>query len=136
MRFVAAFWQSIPVAVRAVITGLVILVCGALGWSAITFGSLRLAASVSWASGPLGLAAGSLFLWGYWRYLGGAWWPQSSAEVRRSRLRANPLPHRVWTWALITGAVATASFVSLVTVWGWIVRLQPWSVPGVSHLFL
>jgi membrane protease YdiL (CAAX protease family) len=133
MRFGSALWQRMPVVIQAVLTGLVVLLCGALGWSAITLGSLHLAASVSGAAGPLALLAGSIFLWGYWRYLGGAWWPRSTSLARHERLRANRLSGRAWVWALMTGTLATVSFIALLTVWGRIIRLQPWTVTGVSH---
>jgi uncharacterized protein len=133
MKLVSRVWQWVPVTVRAILTGIFILLFGALGWSAITFGSLRLVASVAWADGPLALLTGSCFLWGYWRYLGGAWQPRSTTELRRRRLRARSLPRRVWCWALITGVFAIVSFVCLVNVWGWLVRLPPWSVSSITH---
>jgi len=133
MRLVSRVWQRASTAVRAVLTGLVILVCGALGWSAITFGSLQLAAALPWAGGPVALLAGSCFLWGYWRYLAGAGPPRSTAELRRRRLRAHPLSGRVWFWALTTGILAVGSFVSLVNLWGWVVRLSPRSVSSITR---
>jgi len=134
MKLAAVFWQQMPIAVHAVVTGFVVLFCGALGWSAITFGSLQLAeASVPSVAGPLALLTSSCFLWGYWRYLAGAWLPRSTAELRRRRLRARSLSGSVWSWAVITGVLATVSFVGLVEVWGRFVRLQPWSASTISR---
>jgi membrane protease YdiL (CAAX protease family) len=133
MKFVSRGWQRTPATVRVILTSLVILVFGALGWSTITFGSLQLMALVPRAGGPLALLTGGCFLWGYWRYLGGAWLPRSTAELRRRRLRAHRLPARVWFWALITGVLAIVSFVCLVHIWGWFVRLPPWSASSITH---
>jgi membrane protease YdiL (CAAX protease family) len=133
MGFMSGCWQRIPRGIRAVLTGFVILFCGALGWSAITFSCLQLAVSPPWVAGPLVLLTDSIFLWGFWRYLGGAWPPRSTAELRRRRLRADQLQGRVWAWTLTTGVFATLSFVCLVNVWGRLVPLQPWSAPGISH---
>jgi uncharacterized protein len=132
MQFISVLWQRTPIAMRAVLEGLTVLICGALGWSAVTFGSLKLAASLPSGGGPLALFVGSLFLWGYWRYLNGAWWPRSTAKSRQAKLRANGLPGRVWAWSLIAGALATVTFVALVRVWGRVILLQPWTVSGVS----
>ncbi len=132
MAFVSALWQRISAAVRAISAGLAVLVCGALVWSAVTSGTLKLSAPLAPANGPLALLTGSLFLWAYTRYLNGAWWPRGTTQVRRANLRANPLPRRVWAWALIAGVVATVSFVALVTVWGRIIPLQAWTISGVS----
>jgi membrane protease YdiL (CAAX protease family) len=133
MRLGSACWHWIPAIVRAILTGLAVLLCGALCWSAITFVSLHLAASVSWVVGPLALLFGSLFLWGYWRYLGGAWWPRSTSLARHERLRANRMSGQAWVWALTTGTLATVSFIALLTVWGRVIRLQPWTVTSISH---
>ena len=113
--------------------GLAVLICGALGWSAVTLGSLKLAAPLPWAAGPFALVTGSLFLWAFWRYLDGKWWPRSTAATRHSNLRANRLPRQIWAWGLLAGVVATISFVALVTVWRRIIPLQPWTLPGVSR---
>jgi len=133
MRFISRVWQRIPIIVRVILTGLFILILGALGWSALTFGSLQLVRSVPWAGGPLALLAGGCFLWGYWRYLGGAWLPQSTAELRARRLRAHRLPGRAWSWALITGVLAIVSFVCIVNVWARFVRLPPWSASSITR---
>jgi uncharacterized protein len=136
MRFASGLWQRMPAAVRAILEGLTVLVCGALGWSAITFGSLKLAVSLASANGPLALLAGSLFLWAYSRYLNGAWWPRRTARARHTRLRANRLASRAWAWAVIAGLLATVSFVALVGVWGRMISLRPWTVSGVSSFSL
>jgi hypothetical protein len=40
MRLVSACWHWIPLTVRVILTGLAVLLCGALCWSAVTFGCL------------------------------------------------------------------------------------------------
>jgi membrane protease YdiL (CAAX protease family) len=133
MGSVSAIWQRIPVAVRAILTGLLVLFFGAFGWSVLLFGSRKLTTSIPWAATPIFLVVGCLFLWGFWRYLAGAGWPRSSAEGRRQNLRGRGLPGSVWAWALSAGVLAVISYVALVLVWGRLIRLQPWTVPDLSR---
>jgi uncharacterized protein len=133
MNSVSAVWQRIPVLVRATLTGLLVLFFGASGFFGLLFGSRKLTNSIPWAAEPIFLAVGGLFLWAYWRYLGGAGWPRSTAESRRQNLRARGLSRRVWAWALSAGVLALIAYVALVMVWGRLIRLQPWAVPSLSR---
>jgi hypothetical protein len=45
----------------------------------------------------------ALMLWVMWQYLGGRWWPRTTAEARRRNLRALPVSRRVFLWALVAG---------------------------------
>jgi len=126
-------WQRIPVLIRAILTGLLVLFFGALGWSALLFVSRKLTTSIPWAAAPLFLVVGGAFLWVFWRYLAGAGWPRSTTESRRRNLRARGLSGRVWAWALGAGVLALVGYVALVVVWGHIIRLQPRTVPDLSR---
>jgi len=133
MSSASAIWRRIPVLVRAILTGLLVLFFGAFGWSGLLFGSRKLTTSIPWAAAPVFLVVGGLFLWGFWQYLAGAGWPRSTAEGRRQNLRGRRLPGRVWAWALSAGVLAVISYVALVLVWGRLIRLQPWTVPDLSR---
>jgi membrane protease YdiL (CAAX protease family) len=54
-----------------------------------------------------------------WQYLGGHWWPRSTAEARRRNLRALPVSRQVFLWALVAGAFSVAPASGL-----WIVLFQ------------
>ncbi len=100
-------WQKLPVIVRAVIVG-----------SAISTGHAPAGALFSlnmriWPAVPWTLPFLVLYLWFFWQYLSGRWWPASTAETRRRDLRAPPLPRRTWQWALIAGGLAAAALMAL-----------------------
>jgi len=136
MKSASAMWQRVPVAVRAVLIGLLVVTFGALGWSLLFIATARLTASVAWATGPSFAILGGLYLWAYWRYLGGAGWPRSTAEARRRNLRGNRLSGAVWAWALSAGALAILSYVAFLLVWERVIRLQPWAMFSNLHFSL
>lgn len=133
MNSESGIWQRVPVLVRAILTGLLVVVFGALGWSVLFIATNRLTASIPRALGPALLLFGFSFLWGYWRYLGGWGWPHRTREIRSERLRARRLSGVVWAWALSAGLLATVSYVALTFVWGRLTPLQPWGLSWLSR---
>lgn len=111
------FRLVIPVVLRAVVLGCVVLTIGGLLTGPLLFANIKLWPAVPW-SVPV-LAA---YLWLFWQYMRGRWWPRSTAAARREGLRANPLPALVWRWALIAGYLAMAGSYVLHWVAG---RLTP-----------
>ena len=83
-----------------------------------------------WPTVPWSVPLLATYLWFFWQYLGGRWWPRSTADIRRKWLRANPLSTRAWRWALIAGYLAMTSSYALHWVVG---RLMPLSftIPAV-----
>lgn len=97
-------WRRLPVVARAVLVGLACSLAGTLPFSLLAGANLYFGASVPWS---VPLVAG--YLWIYWRYLQGRWWPSSTAEFRRESLRGQaPDSARVWGWALLTGVLGLA----------------------------
>jgi membrane protease YdiL (CAAX protease family) len=90
-------------------------------WSALLAVNLATSASIPWA-----IVVMALLLWLLWRYLGGAWWPRSTAEARRQYLRARRMPRRVFFWAVGAGLLAIVSLAGL-----WFVLFQ---LAGLSPL--
>jgi len=99
----ARLWDRVPVLVRAVVVGELILAIGGLP-ELLLFVNLKLAPSVPWS-----LLATMVWLWLCWRYLDGAGWPRSTSRQRRRDLRARPLPPRIWGWALLAGGFGMVS---------------------------
>jgi membrane protease YdiL (CAAX protease family) len=128
MKFASAIWGRLPVILRAILTGLLVLLFGALIWSTMVGINLKLTSSVPWAAGTF-----AIFLWAYWRYLDGAGWPRNTAEARHRNFRVRALPGRVWTWALIAGAPALVSAVALQGVFGRLIRISPFSLGDLSR---
>jgi membrane protease YdiL (CAAX protease family) len=101
----SGFWQRLPVAIRAIVTGVLVAEIGIATWMA----SLILVPGI-W---PLVIMGG--VLWAFCMYFGGRWWPKATAEVRRERFRALRLPGAVWAWGLAAAmlfvVVSQSSFV-------------------------
>jgi len=105
---IASLWRRIPVAVRAVIVGTVILMVGEGVPS-----NLFVANRMFWPAVPWFAPLAILWLWLFWRYLAGRWWPRSTSAERRENLRARSLSPRQWRWALIAGGSTMMSFGAL-----------------------
>ena len=90
MNPAGAVWLRVLVVVRAVLTGLVVLVAGQFPWSILIVVNLRHPHSP-----PRAVPMMALYLTLYWRYLNGWGWPLRSAQMRRDRLRARGLPGSV-----------------------------------------
>lgn len=121
-------WNRVPLIIRAVITGSLVFLVGTVVWSLVLGINLKVAPSIPW-----GAVVMMLFIWGYWRYLGGKGWPRSTAESRRVRLRVHEVPRSIWVWALTTGFLSVGSIVSLQLVYARVVRLAIEPVPDFSR---
>jgi membrane protease YdiL (CAAX protease family) len=115
--------------IRAVIVGCVVLTAGGILTGPLVYANLKLWPAVPWSVPVL---AG--YMWLFWQYLQGRWWPRSTAEARRQGLRARRLSPRVWCWAMIAGYLALVSSFALHWVVG---RLAPlgFGIPEVLQQF-
>ena len=122
-------WLRLPVVVRAVIVGGVVLTAGGLLTSPLIYANLKL-----WPAVPWSVAVMAAYMWLFWQYLQGRWWPRSTSESRRQGLRARRLSRRVWCWAMIAGYLALVSSFALHRVVG---RLTPlrYDIPDVLQQF-
>ena len=92
--------------VRAVLIGTLVLIVGTIPRNLAFAANLRFYPSLPWAV-PLTV----VYLWFFWRYLGGAGPPESNALARRTSLRAHSVPASVWMWALLAGGLGIVSLV-------------------------
>jgi hypothetical protein len=70
---------SASVILTAVLLGLGVLLAGGLPWSLVLApANLRVGRAVPWAIVPM-----ALYLWAYWKYIGGTWGPRDTAATRR-----------------------------------------------------
>jgi membrane protease YdiL (CAAX protease family) len=132
---VSSSWQRLPVIVRALIAGLAVALAGITPWGGIAGftglagWNLRVLVGVPWAIAPM-----ALYLWLFFKYLNGAGWPRSTAQARRTSLRANPLSGDVWAMSLFAGFIGLASLVPLTAIMGRLYTLpaeaQPIDVPA------
>ena len=102
-------WPRVPVVIRAVLAGLVVMAAGQFPWSIVIVANLRHDPH----SPPWAVPVMALYLTLYWRYLNGWGWPRRNAQMRRDRLRARGLPGRVWLRAMASGVLAVAAAVVL-----------------------
>ena len=123
-----ALWRRLPVIVRAVLTGSLLTTAGTIPWALLASANQLFWTSVPWAV-PLTV----LYLWLYWRYLGGAGWPKSTAEARRMNLRAHALSSAVWGAALLAGVLGLVAVVLLLRVLSRLVTLPQQQLPDFSQ---
>jgi membrane protease YdiL (CAAX protease family) len=122
-------WQRLPVIVRAVLSGSAAAAAGTLPWAFLAGANLRFFSSVPWAVPPA-----ALYLWLFWRYVRGEGWPRSTAETRRTNLRAHALSSDVWGWALFSGLIGFGALLALLSVINRLVRLPQQQLPDLSQV--
>ena len=110
----------------AVGIGVLVLLAGNMPFNVLRVWNLGTGVAVPWAVLPA-----ALYLWAYWRFIGGRWGAPDSAAKRRENLRANPLSRRVWTASLAAGLVGFGALVSLLALAARLVPL-PASAPIVT----
>jgi membrane protease YdiL (CAAX protease family) len=102
-------WSRLPVFVRAVLVGWIVFTVGEL-----PPGILLLSANPQWHPAvPWSVPLVILWLWIFWQYVSGRWWPSSTAQSRAESLAALPLSPLVWRWALVAGGLGMLSVVAL-----------------------
>lgn len=100
--------RRLPVVLQAMVIGMVVTAAGTIPWALLVGANVRLSPSVPWA-----VAAMTVWLYLYWKYWSGAWWPQSTVTLRRESIRSVVLPKPIWRWSLWTGVLAGTSLVAL-----------------------
>src|SRR5438874_12948382 len=115
---VTTLWRTLPVVVRAVVTGGAVATVGTVPWALLASANLAHWPNVPWAAPVTGV-----YLWLLWRYLRGEGWPASTAASRRALVRANDPPGELWGAALFAGMLGLAGVLLLQAVMGRMVRL-------------
>lgn len=119
MTVVNDLWRRLPVAGRAVLTGVTVAAAGTVPWVALMSANTRHQPAIPWAVPIMGV-----YLWLYWRYLvQGNGWPRSTADARRLNARANALPDHAWGPALWAGLLGLVTVLLLQGVLGRLVAL-------------
>jgi len=120
-------WQKIPVSVQAVIAGSLVAVAGTLPWSFLVSQNLKHFPSIPWA-----VPVTAVYLWLFWRYVRGFWWPSSTAEYRRLSCRANQLSSDAWGAAVIAGVLGLVAILLLQQVMSRLAVLPQQEHPDIS----
>src|SRR5687768_17823872 len=101
----------------AVGIGVLVLLAGNLPWagfgriSGLSAWNLRAGTAVPWSILPM-----ALYLWAYWRFIGGRWGAATGAAKRRTNLRANMLSVGVWRASVAAGVLGFAALLALLAV--------------------
>jgi membrane protease YdiL (CAAX protease family) len=117
------------VIVKAVIIGMLVMIAGTIPRNIIFIANLRYYPSFPWAV-PLT----AVYLWFFWRYLNGAGPPESTAEERRTSLRANCVSFCVWAWSLLAGGLGIVALVIALRVANRIVILPQQQLPDLTQV--
>jgi membrane protease YdiL (CAAX protease family) len=117
------------VIVQAVLLGMLIVVAGTIPRNLLFAANLRFYPAVPWAV-PLT----TVYLWFFWRYLQGKGPPESTAEERRTSLRANRVSARVWAWALLAGGLGIVALVLALRVVNRLVVLPAQQLPDLGNV--
>lgn len=112
--------KRMPGVVSSAIVGVVVALVPGAVWTALLVANLALSPAVPWA-----VVVMAVLLWLLWQYLGGRWWPHTTAEMRRHALRARRVPRNVFSWALLAGILSIMSLAGL-----WIVLFQLAGLPA------
>ncbi|MBN8502767.1 MAG: CPBP family intramembrane metalloprotease [Sphingomonadales bacterium] len=112
----------------AIALGMVLALIGHIPKNIIFLANLRHWPEVPWLILPTGI-----YLWAYWRYLGGSWGPRSTAEFRRRSMRAQPLPPRLWYWSMIAGVLGIIALILVLRVANRVVMLPEQEFFDVSQ---
>ena len=129
MTLALALWRRLPVVVRAVVIGMLAAAAGSYPWAWLAGANLRHLRAIPW--GPLIMLG---YLWLYWRYASGRGWPSSTAETRRSSMRARPVSGAVWASALVAGLLGLWATVALMRLVGRLVALPRESAGDLSRI--
>jgi membrane protease YdiL (CAAX protease family) len=123
----------------AVFSGIIVLLAGSLPWVTVFAAiNLRILPLVPWAILPM-----AVYLFCYWKFVGGRWGSTGSANLRRSNLRANSLSAGVWSASLAAGMLGFAAIVAMLILMSRLVNLPgsapltaPSGMPPVTFLTL
>jgi membrane protease YdiL (CAAX protease family) len=113
-------WVRLPALFRAVVVAFVILFVGQLPPGLFLTIGLKFTPAVPWF-----LATTVVWLYLWWTYLNGRWWPAATARVRHENLRGNSLPSSVWLWSMFAGGLGMVSVLSGALLTGLVANLPP-----------
>jgi membrane protease YdiL (CAAX protease family) len=117
----------VGVVVQAVFVGMVIVIAGTIPRNTLFAANLRYYPRLPWA-----IPVTAAYLWLFWRYLGGLGPPASTSQARRLGLRANRVPVRLWTWALVAGGLGIVALILGLRVVNRMIALPEQRLPDLA----
>ncbi len=122
-----SLWRRLVAVVQAGIASYFIALVLQSVWLALIVANLNTSPAIPWS-----VPAIAVLVWLAWQYLGGKWWPRSTAESRRRHLRAHTIPTQVFILAVLAGALAVAALAGYWIVMTQIVRMPSNALPDTS----
>jgi membrane protease YdiL (CAAX protease family) len=122
-------WQRVPLLLRVLLAAIAVTGSATVIWGFLIQANLRFYPRLPWA-----VAVMAVFLVFYWRYLKGWGWPRSTAGVRRSGLRAEPISSSVWQWSLLAGGLGLAASIALFILSHRLIHWPHPPRPDLSHI--
>lgn len=119
-----SFVKHVGVVVGFGILAVVVTLIAGGVWTVLLVVNLAISPAVPWA-----VVVMAVLLWLMWQYLGGRWWPHSTAGARHRALRAKPVAGRRLAWALIAGLLSIVALAGL-----WFVLFQLANLPATRTL--
>ncbi len=104
-------WRRLPLALRAILSGLFVFQAIQFGWTASFMANTRFLPAVPW-----NVAVGLVYWCVAFRYFNGRWWPASTAEARRTAMRARRLSPREWRLSLLYCLACLVFIASIINV--------------------
>jgi membrane protease YdiL (CAAX protease family) len=114
---------------QAVLIGMLAMLAGTLPRNLLFWANLHVYSSVPWAVPLI-----AVYLWFFWRFLGGAGASASDASWRRASLRANRLRGELWMWSLIAGGLGLVALVFGLRIANQMIVLPQQAVPDLSQI--
>ena len=108
---IAHYWRKLPVLVKAIFSGIAILLIGQMPQSLIIFTNLQIAPEI-----PIFLPLILLWLFIFLKYLNGSWKPESTATIRNQYLCAHKVSPKIWFWSLVAGGIGLIGVLGLIFV--------------------
>jgi membrane protease YdiL (CAAX protease family) len=113
----------------AVAIGTLVVIVGTVPRNIAFAANFRFLSEVPWAV-PLM----AVYLWCFWRYLGGDGPPEVTREFRRQSLRANRVSPRVWAWSLLAGGLGLVALVLALRLANRLVELPQQQIPNLANV--
>jgi membrane protease YdiL (CAAX protease family) len=101
----------------------------ALPWPILAGINFKLIPAIPWS-----VAVMAIYLWLCWQYLGGKGWPRSTADFRRTNLRAHPISARVWRWSFLAFGLGWASLKAFEFIFDRVFKVPQEPFPNVAAL--
>jgi membrane protease YdiL (CAAX protease family) len=123
-----AFWQRLPIVVRAVVVGVLVSLF-ALPWPILAVANFKLFPAIPWS-----VAVMAIYLWLSWQYLGGKGWPRSTADSRHESRRSRRISARAWRWCFLAFGFGWAGLKAFEFIFARIFKVPQEPFPNVAAL--